>query len=89
MIPSHYEAADTSLKFGKVPLIDMSPKSSKHVAPSDILESRCEVARRIGCHPKTIQRAERRGELLPIKFNARLVRYRRSEVDAWIANAQA
>jgi len=55
----------------------------------DILDSRSEVARRIGCSPKTIQRAERRGEIVPIRFNARLVRYRRSDVDTWIANARA
>jgi len=52
------------------------------------LITRCEVAHRIGCHPKTIQRAERRGELTPLKFNSRLVRYRRTDVDAWINHAQ-
>ena len=66
----------------------MSSKLSEHVGTPEVLESRREVALRIGCHTKTIARAEAKGELMPIKFNSRLVRYRRSDVDAWIARAQ-
>ncbi|MEA3189039.1 MAG: Helix-turn-helix domain [Chthoniobacter sp.] len=65
-----------------------SPTLSQH-ASTDQLESRREVAARVRCHPKTIARAEVRGELTPIKFNSRLIRYRRSDVDRWIADARS
>jgi excisionase family DNA binding protein len=53
------------------------------------LVTRKEVADLVRVSTKTVQRAERRGELIPVKFNSRLVRYHRSDVDAWIAKAQA
>lgn len=54
---------------------------------NDILESRNDVARRVGCCTKTIMRAEARGELIPLRLSSRLVRYRRSDVDAWLRRA--
>jgi len=68
-------------------LVDMNSKTADPICSNDVFESRQDVAMRIGCHPKTVQRAEQRGELAPVKFNTRLVRYRRSDVDAWIAKA--
>jgi len=59
----------------------------KQFGTDDALVSRREVASRIGCNPKTVQRAERRGELKAVKFNSRFVRYRRSDIEAWIANS--
>jgi len=60
----------------------------REINSDDILESRREVAQRIGCSTKTIQRAERRGELNPVRLNSRLIRYRVSDVREWIARSQ-
>ena len=67
----------------------MKPISSESLSADEILESRRDIARRLHVNPKTVARAEARGELTAIKFNSRLTRYRRSEVDRWIAAAQA
>jgi excisionase family DNA binding protein len=61
---------------------------SRQINPTEKLGSRGEVAALVGCHPRTIQRAEKRGELHPIKFNARLIRYKLSEVLEWIENSR-
>lgn len=53
------------------------------------MESRREVADRVGCHPRTVARAEQRGELHPVRFSARMVRYYRTEVNAWISRGRA
>ena len=66
----------------------MRTQSVPSVPSDEPLDSRLQVARRVGCHPKTVARAEKRGELTAIRFNARLVRYRRSEVDEWISKAE-
>ena len=62
--------------------------SSSQLKISALL-SRKEVAERVKCHPRSIARAERRGELKGIKFNSRLVRYDPTEVDAWIQQAKS
>ena len=49
--------------------------------------SRQELAAQVGCHPKTIQRAEASGLLKPIRFNSRMIRYKASEVARWVAEA--
>jgi excisionase family DNA binding protein len=66
----------------------MKPQTFLPVPTDEPLDSRHQVAQRVGCHPRTVARAEKRGELTAIKFNARLVRYRRSEVEAWISRAE-
>ena len=66
----------------------MNAHSNLSVATEEPLDSRQQVAQRLGCHSRTIARAEKRGDLTAIKFNARLVRYRRSEVEAWISRAE-
>jgi excisionase family DNA binding protein len=50
--------------------------------------SRREVAEKIGVHTETIKRATKRGELPVEKFNSRLLRYRLSDVNAWIERAR-
>jgi len=61
---------------------------SRQIEITETLQSRGQVAALVGCHPRTIQRAEKNGELQPIKFNARLIRYRLSDVLAWIERAR-
>jgi excisionase family DNA binding protein len=52
------------------------------------LDSIRDIARRVGCSKRTIARKIASGELDALKFNARLVRVKRSVVEAWIARAQ-
>ena len=66
----------------------MPPNTLPHVSIPEPLDSMHEVAERVGCHPRTIARAAARGELNPIRFNSGLLRFRRSEVDRWIAAAE-
>lgn len=40
-----------------------------------------QAARVLGCHPKSIFRYARRGQLHPIRRSARSVRWRQSEID--------
>ena len=47
----------------------------------DTLLSRRAVAHRWGVSTETVKRRERAGELAALKFNARLTRYRLSEVE--------
>jgi len=67
----------------------MPIKQPQSPEPDDILLSRKDISKLAHVHPKTVARAEARGELTPIRFNSRLVRYRKSNVIRWIANAQA
>ena len=53
--------------------------------PLDTLE---DIASRVHCSKRTIARAVADGLLHPVRFNARLIRFRRSEVDRWIAQAE-
>lgn len=53
--------------------------------PLDSIE---DVARRLKCHKRTISRVVAKGDLKPIRFNSRLIRFRRSDVDAWIYRSQ-
>ncbi len=55
----------------------------------DELESRKQIAKRLSCHPKTIARAEARGEINAIRLNSKMIRYRKADVDAWIARSQS
>ena len=57
-------------------------------SPPELLDTMEAVAHRVRCHKRTVARAVARGVLHPIRFNARLVRFRRSEVDRWIAQAE-
>jgi excisionase family DNA binding protein len=58
-------------------------------ADAEPLDSMADIARRVNASKRTIGRAVARGELVPIRFNARLIRFRRSEVDSWIKRAEA
>ena len=48
----------------------------------EMLLSRRALARRWGCCVETIKRAQYAGKLKAVRFNARLLRYRLSEVEA-------
>ena len=49
----------------------------------------CQVYSRMGCCLMTIKRAEKRGELHPIRINSHFLRYRESEIARWIADASS
>lgn len=49
--------------------------------------SRREVAHLLGCSQRTVIRREAEGRLQPYRFGARMVRYRRDEVQALIQDA--
>lgn len=57
-------------------------------SPPEPLDTMEAVAHRLHCHKRTVARAVAEGVLHPIRFNARLVRFRRSEVDRWIPQAE-
>jgi predicted DNA-binding transcriptional regulator AlpA len=48
--------------------------------PDTIFISRRQVMEMLGCSMDTVKRLEQRGLLRPIKLNARLIRYRLSDV---------
>ena len=54
---------------------------------SDRLYSRREIAAQVGCCARTVVRAEKRGELMPLRLSSRLIRYRASDVARWIASS--
>ena len=56
---------------------------------SDPLHSRREIATQIGCCVRTIVRAEKRGELIPVRLSTRLIRYRASDVARWLSLSTA
>jgi excisionase family DNA binding protein len=49
-----------------------------------VLFTREQVSQIVGCHPETITRASRRGELPAYYISKRMVKYRRSDVDKWL-----
>ena len=53
----------------------------------DVLLSRRQVAVMLGVSTETIKRRERDGLLKAIRFNSRLVRYRRADVERMINEA--
>jgi excisionase family DNA binding protein len=56
--------------------------------PPEPLDTLKDVARRLRCHKRTIARAVADGLLHPVRINSRLIRFRRSEVNRWIAQAE-
>lgn len=56
---------------------------------SSELISRKKLAAMMDVSIETIKRKERRGELHPLKFNARLVRYRVKDVAQWFLDSSA
>jgi len=58
-------------------------------SPEEKYVSRQELAARMGCCLMTIKRAEKRGELHPIRINSHFLRYRESEIARWIADASS
>ncbi|HEY3899949.1 MAG TPA: hypothetical protein VGM54_15180 [Chthoniobacter sp.] len=67
--------------------------STSSALPTDLqpqrLLSRRQVCQRWACCPMTLARREAAGLLQPIRFNARLVRYRLSDIEAIENAAQA
>lgn len=57
-------------------------------SPRTQLLTRKEVARLLSCCTRTVTRREAAGELTPIRLSARMIRYRISEVEALIAQAE-
>jgi len=53
----------------------------------DALLSRRQVAALLGVSTETIKRADRSGRLKALRFNSRLVRYRRADVERMINEA--
>lgn len=64
------------------------PKPNNTTRPQ-LLLSRRDVAAMMGTSTETVKRRERDGTLKAIKFNARLTRYRREDVETMIAQASA
>lgn len=71
-----------TLNMKKDPSFTTDPPTAE---PLDTMD---DIARRVHCHKRTIARAVADGLLQPVRFNARLVRFRRSEVERWIAQAE-
>lgn len=53
--------------------------------PLDSLE---DVALRLKCHKRTVSRMVAKGELKPVRFNSRMIRFKRSDIDALIHRSQ-
>jgi excisionase family DNA binding protein len=53
------------------------------------LLSRAQVAQRLGTCPHTVARLTRKGLLPCLRFNSRLIRYKREDVDKFISSALA
>jgi len=60
---------------------------TKSSVANDKLESRKQAAQRIGCSVRTLIRAERRGELTPIRLSSHMIRYRSADIERWIEQA--
>jgi len=55
-----------------------------------ILISRQSIAKMLGCSPKTIDRLRERGEMPPPLIVApRTIRWRKAEIEDWLASRQA
>ena len=55
--------------------------ASKAPAKGVLLQSRWQVAEILGVSIDTIKRMERRGQLIPIRLNSRMIRYRLTDVE--------
>ena len=55
---------------------------------SDTLHSLEDVARRLKCHKRTVSRMVAKGELKPVRFNCRMIRFKQSEIEALINRSQ-
>ena len=53
---------------------------------AELVSRKC-AAEKIGVSTETLKRWERRGLLHPIVFNARLIRYRRADIDRLVEQA--
>lgn len=53
--------------------------------PDSTLLTRQQVAEALQVNPRTIARWEEKGLLKPLKFSARSIRYRKEDVERWIA----
>ena len=58
-------------------------------SPCTGLVSRKQLAKLMGVSTETLKRAERRGELRPLKFNARLLRYKMEDIARWFSASSA
>lgn len=56
--------------------------ASSNDAQNETLLSRRQLARRWSCHCETIKRKTAAGLLHPLRFNARMLRYKLSEIEA-------
>lgn len=54
----------------------------------DPLLSRADTAKLLQIHPKTLPRWERAGRIRPLRLTGRIIRYRRSEVERVLAQAE-
>ena len=65
------------------------PDTKSKTSPYPELLSRRQVAARLSVSIETIKRMQRRGLLQPIILNARLLRYRATDIDRLISEASA
>jgi predicted DNA-binding transcriptional regulator AlpA len=63
--------------------------ASKAPAKGAILLSRHQVMEKLAVSIDTVKRMEERGQLRPIRFNSRLIRYRLVEVDEMMKRHEA
>jgi predicted site-specific integrase-resolvase len=63
--------------------------ASKVPAKGVLLQSRWQVAEKLGVSIDTVKRMEGRGQLVPIRFNSRMIRYRLSDVEAMMKKHEA
>ena len=69
-------------------IMKQDPSFTTDPPPAEPLDTMDDVARRVHCHKRTIARAVADGLLHPVRFNTRLIRFRRNEVERWMAQAE-